>query len=117
MPDLSTPGGHKARPLRPVVVNIVDFGIAKLRESATHTQTGTLLGTPAYMFILTDLGHTPGAVKVNSTECLWHPRLCERAMMVYTFSVHRVVYEHPKGQYSGSAAALTPPAGAGSVRR
>jgi len=36
-------------PLRPVVVKIVDFGIAKLRESSTHTQTGTVLGTPAYM--------------------------------------------------------------------
>lgn len=32
-----------------VQVKIVDFGIAKLRESATHTMTGTVLGTPAYM--------------------------------------------------------------------
>jgi len=32
-----------------LVVKVVDFGIAKLRESATHTQTGTVLGTPAYM--------------------------------------------------------------------
>jgi serine/threonine-protein kinase len=32
-----------------VVVKIVDFGLAKLRESATHTQTGMVLGTPAYM--------------------------------------------------------------------
>jgi serine/threonine-protein kinase len=33
----------------PATVKIVDFGNAKLRESATHTLTGTVLGTPAYM--------------------------------------------------------------------
>ena len=32
-----------------LIVKVVDFGIAKLRESATHTMTGTVLGTPAYM--------------------------------------------------------------------
>ena len=28
---------------------MVDFGIAKLRESGLETQTGTIMGTPAYM--------------------------------------------------------------------
>jgi serine/threonine protein kinase len=32
-----------------LLVKVVDFGIAKLRESATHTLTGMVLGTPAYM--------------------------------------------------------------------
>jgi len=32
-----------------LVVKVVDFGLAKMRESAAHTQTGTVLGTPVYM--------------------------------------------------------------------
>ncbi len=32
-----------------LTVKVVDFGIAKLRESATHTLTGMVLGTPQYM--------------------------------------------------------------------
>ena len=32
-----------------LIVKVVDFGIAKLRESAAHTLAGTVLGTPAYM--------------------------------------------------------------------
>ena len=31
------------------VVKVVDFGLAKMRESAAHTLTGTVLGTPIYM--------------------------------------------------------------------
>ena len=32
-----------------LIIKVVDFGIAKLRESANQTLTGTVLGTPAYM--------------------------------------------------------------------
>jgi serine/threonine-protein kinase len=32
-----------------LIVKVVDFGIAKLRESSIHTMAGTVLGTPAYM--------------------------------------------------------------------
>jgi serine/threonine-protein kinase len=32
-----------------VIVKVLDFGMAKLREFATQTLTGTVLGTPAYM--------------------------------------------------------------------
>ena len=37
----------EGRPL----VKIVDFGIAKMRESSTHTVTGLTIGTPAYMSV------------------------------------------------------------------
>ena len=32
-----------------VIAKVMDFGLAKLRQSSTHTITGTILGTPAYM--------------------------------------------------------------------
>ncbi len=40
-----------------ITVKLVDFGIAKLHESGAHTQTGMVLGTPAYMFVRAGLGH------------------------------------------------------------
>ncbi len=45
---VSPPASNVSQPLN-IQVKIVDFGIAKLLESSAHTQTGTLLGTPAYM--------------------------------------------------------------------
>lgn len=34
-----------------LLVKIVDFGIAKMRESTTHTMTGLAVGTPIYMSV------------------------------------------------------------------
>jgi len=33
------------------LIKIVDFGIAKMRESTTHTMTGLAIGTPTYMSV------------------------------------------------------------------
>jgi len=48
-PLVGAQGRAQGPPLRPVEVKLVDFGIAKLRESVTHTMTGMVLGTPIYM--------------------------------------------------------------------
>ena len=45
----ASPLEHRVSPPANLQVKIVDFGIAKLRESGMHTQTGMVLGTPAYM--------------------------------------------------------------------
>src|SRR5205823_1819401 len=49
-----------------LLVKVVDFGIAKLRESATHTVTGGFLGTPAYMSFEQAAGMRSGELDARS---------------------------------------------------
>jgi eukaryotic-like serine/threonine-protein kinase len=48
------------------LVKIVDFGIAKMRESTTHTVTGLAVGTPAYMSVEQASGMRSDAVDGRS---------------------------------------------------
>jgi serine/threonine protein kinase len=49
-----------------LLVKVVDFGIAKLREPSTHTVTGTFLGTPAYMSFEQAAGMRSGELDARS---------------------------------------------------
>jgi serine/threonine-protein kinase len=59
-----SPPASSVLPPANVQVKIVDFGIAKLRESGPHTQTGMVLGTPAYM----SFEQASGRGAMNSTR-------------------------------------------------
>jgi len=65
-----------------LVVKVVDFGIARLRESAMHPQTGTVLGTPAYM----------------SSEQAWGMRSDELDARSDVYSLGVIVYEMLTGR-------------------
>jgi len=65
-----------------LVVKVVDFGIAKLRESSTHTMTGTVLGTPAY----------------TSSEQAWGMRSDQLDARSDIYSLGVVVYEMLSGR-------------------
>jgi serine/threonine protein kinase len=46
-------GNQQILPGRPIPLDVepvlTDFGVARIRDATTHTATGTILGTPAYM--------------------------------------------------------------------
>jgi serine/threonine-protein kinase len=65
-----------------LVVKVADFGIAKLRESAMHTQTGMVLGTPAY----------------TSCEQAWGMRSDQLDARSDIYSLGVVVYEMLSGR-------------------
>jgi len=65
-----------------LVVKLLDFGIAKLRESAMHTQTGVVLGTPAYI----------------SSEQAWGKRSDELDARCDIYSLGVVAYEMLTGR-------------------
>jgi serine/threonine-protein kinase len=65
-----------------LVVKVVDFGIAKLREPSTHTMTDTVLGTPAYM----------------SSEQAWGMRSDQLDARSDIYSLGVVVYEMLSGR-------------------
>ena len=65
-----------------LVVKLLDFGIAKLRESAMHSQDGTVLGTPAYI----------------SSEQAWGRRIDELDARSDIYSLGVVVYEMLTGR-------------------
>ena len=58
-------------------MKVVDFIIAKLREPATHTQIGRVLGTPGYgsfeeAFAIFDVQVLPFPVQDNSSVYCLH---------------------------------------------
>jgi serine/threonine-protein kinase len=68
-----------------LVVKVVDFGIAKLRGSATHTMTGTVLGTPAYMSFEQASG-------MRSDELDARSDICSLGVVVYEMLTGRVPF-------------------------
>jgi serine/threonine-protein kinase len=86
-----------------LVVKIMDFGIAKLRESATRTLTGTELGTPAYMSFEQASG-------MRSEELSARSDIYSLGVVVYEMLTGRAPFhsETPPG-YSGQHLLEEPP--------
>jgi len=102
---LTCPNDESVAPVSPpanVQAKIVDFGIAKLRESGAHTQTGTVLGAPAYMSFEQASGMRSDELDARSD--------------IYSLGVPERIVEAPSPQRQGgetAAAASRPPAAPG----
>ncbi len=89
--------------LRDGSLKVLDFGIARLRDSATvnHTQTGMMMGTPAFMPPEQALGRVN---EIDGRTDIWAV-----GATMFVLLTGRYVHEAPSAQELVIRAATTPP--------